>query len=182
MKKRLLEYEDLRKVEYLSAPAFAPDGRYAAYVVQTADEDGNFVPHIYEVNLESKESRLLADSGIQNLPAYSPDGSLIAYIGRKNPEDELQIWIYDRKSGAERKLTTMRHGVKEFAWSPDGGRIAFTSKWWPEEEDSGSSDYESRYNLVLTEMTPEERASRDPSHPLAAVKLLKVYNPLQLSL
>jgi len=143
--KRLLTYEDLRKVEYLSAPAIAPDGKSAVFVIQTAGTDGDFIPRVFEIDLETKNSRLLIKDGVQNQPAYSPDGNQIAYLGRKSPEDELQIWIYDRRTGTERKLTTMRHGVGEFAWSPDGSQIAYTAKWWPSD-------------LPFTEFSPEEKA------------------------
>lgn len=133
--KRLLEYEDLRRVAYLSAPAVAPDGRSALYVVQMAADEGSFTPRVRLIDLATRATRPLVETGMQNLPAFSPDGRLAAYIGRKTPSEEQQIWVVDLDTGIERQLTTLRHGVEEYCWSPDSRQIALTARWWPAEDD-----------------------------------------------
>jgi dipeptidyl aminopeptidase/acylaminoacyl peptidase len=148
MEKRFLEYDDLRKVEYLSAPALSPDGKTALYVVSKADEAGSFKPQVFEIGLDSKASCRLIPDGTQDRPAYSPDGTRIAYIGRKCSRDELQLWVYDRRKKEEKRLTSLRHGVLDFSWSPDGKQLSFTAKWWPEEDGS-----------AFTEMTTEEKTA-----------------------
>ena len=39
---------------------------------------------------------------------------------------ECQIWIVDLATGEARPITNVRTGIEEFAWSPDGKRIAMT--------------------------------------------------------
>ena len=41
---------------------------------------------------------------------------------------ECQVWIVDVASGEARQLTSIRTGVGEFAWSPDGRRIAISAQ------------------------------------------------------
>jgi dipeptidyl aminopeptidase/acylaminoacyl peptidase len=157
--KKLLDYDDLEKVNYLSAPAVSPDGRYGAYVIRHAHKKTGFmIPHLYELKLNKE----MDEDGVipwqenlgscQDLPAYSPDGRYLAYLCNGEvickEQPPMQIWIYDREEGRSQQITTARHGVKEFVWSPDSRTLAFTASWWKEEEESGEQ---------FTEMTPEER-------------------------
>lgn len=131
--KKLLEYEDLRKMEYLSAPSVSPDGRQAAYVVQKADQTGRFVPRIFLIDTEWGEiSPLFEDSAQEaDAPAFSPDGQKLAYLRKGKTEN--QIWVYDRESRKHKKVTSARHGVEEFTWSADSRKLAFTAPCFPAE-------------------------------------------------
>ncbi len=150
-RKRTLEFEDLRKVVYLSAPALSPDGKTAVFVKQMADpETGGFIPHIYEVGTQDGEIKQLAtaENSTEDVPAYSPDGGRLAYLCTRS--DEKQVWVLDLGSGETRQLTTLRHGVKRFAWAPDCSRLAFEAAVWPDEVEAGSA---------FTEMTPQEKSA-----------------------
>ena len=64
-------------------------------------------------------------------PAISPDGKLVAYTVREanweeNPY-ETEIWIADVAAGTNRQLTNGKKSSGSPKWSPDSGRIAFTS-------------------------------------------------------
>ena len=64
-------------------------------------------------------------------PAISPDGKLVAYTVREaNWEEnwyETEIWIADVAAGTNRQLTNGKKSSGSPKWSPDSGRIAFTS-------------------------------------------------------
>ncbi|MGI6577993.1 MAG: prolyl oligopeptidase family serine peptidase [Eubacteriales bacterium] len=146
--KRLLHFDDLNRIEYLSFPDLSPDGKHALYVVNTScKETGGFVSHIYEVPTSGGGTprQLAANEGsYEDMPQYSPDGKLIAF--RSNRSGQYQLWLYDRENGVVRQLTSLRHGIGNFAWSPDGTRIAFEASYWPGEE-----------HEVFSPMTPEEK-------------------------
>ncbi|MBQ9535476.1 MAG: S9 family peptidase [Clostridia bacterium] len=148
MKKRLLQFDDLYSMEYISYPALAPDGSGVLFVKSIADrETGLFVPHIYFAPFGGGETRrLLEGAGSAYLPRFSPDGRLLAYIS--DASGERQLWLRDMQSGESRQLTAMRHGISWFSWAPDSRRLTFTAAYWQEEEHGG---------LHLKEMTPQEK-------------------------
>ena len=123
--KRTLQFDDLSRVEYLSAPNLSPDGRHALYVINTSCRvTGGFISHIFEVPTAGGDSIQIAalEDSCEDMPIYSPDSKTIAF--RSDRTGENQLWLYDRESGELRQLTTMRHGIEGFQWSPDGKHIA----------------------------------------------------------
>ena len=136
--KKKLDYEDLRKMKYLSSPSVDAKASAAAYVVAEAEESGEFKKQIYWIATALEEgkrkhtARLLINEEA-DLPTFSPDGEKLAYL--RLGESEFQIWIYDRNTKQHQKLTQMRHGVEQFSWSPDGKKVAFTAPCYREEKE-----------------------------------------------
>lgn len=172
---RLLEYEDLRKIEYVSDPHLSPEGREALYVVTVNDELGNFVPCIRWIRLPELTGGAEADGtsvcrcvsrefkpaeGSCHSPSYSPDGKYIAFLCDNS--GEKQIWLFERNTGEVRRLTTLRHGIRSYVWSPDASHIAFTAGYWPQEEAEGS---------FLREMEEGERSDFEHERMTAPVEI-----------
>ncbi len=117
-----LSEEDLRRVVWLSDPALSPDGKTAVYVRAPSDRrTGRNVPMLMEISLP--DGRPVPVSGAtkrQHSPRFSPDGAYLAFCSDDEKIDRL--YIKDLSTMEERRLTSF--GVTDYAWSPDGRRIA----------------------------------------------------------
>ncbi len=140
--KRRLNLSDMERIEYISAPAIAPGGEVAAYVKYLADAvTGGFVPHVHLVSTTGGAPRLLRAEPCDQ-PAFAPDGSIFFRAASEGAQQVFRL-----KDGAERQLTTLRHGVESYRLSPDGKKIAFTARLFPGED-----------ALAFSPMSEDERA------------------------
>jgi len=99
-----------------SAPDWAPDGKWIAYV---KDRD------IYRINIETKEIKQLTTWGSCFFPDWSPNGKHIAFdTNHDDPKGANVIWLMD-SNGTNYKDISI-HGTGEWRepdWSPLGNRI-----------------------------------------------------------
>lgn len=95
-----------------------PDGDYAALDVRG---ELFLVPTDPDVG----EKRQVTSSAWRQRGALvAPNGRWIAYRSDESKEEE--IWLYDRDTGARRKLTTHGSFKSIDGWSPDSTRLAWT--------------------------------------------------------
>jgi dipeptidyl aminopeptidase/acylaminoacyl peptidase len=106
-----------------SCPAFSPDGRRVAYLVQTSTGTSLAV-----VSRDGGQSVILVD-GIEpsEYPSWSPDGSRIAFAAG----DPLQVHVVSAAGGAVAIVTP--DGGDYPVWSPDGSMIAYSV--WTDDSD-----------------------------------------------
>ena len=140
-----------------SSPRWSPDGRWLAFVSNRDGETETAHGELYVLPANSGEPRRLTDGkeGVESI-AWSPDSRRIAFARRVRDEayeeeDERRRpprrftrvfykldsvgWTGDRRKhifvsdleGSERQLTDGDCENDEPAWSPDGGRLVFTS-------------------------------------------------------
>jgi len=132
------QLKDLRKIVHLSSPRIAPGGKRIAAIVSRWDWDKDKAKkQIVLVNAVTGDSRPLTwhRRGLDE-PRWSPDGSRLAFIAEAPAPDgsdstdkhKAQVFVMRMDGGDPRRVTDAANGVAQFAWSPDGKRIAFVSE------------------------------------------------------
>ena len=120
--------DQLISLKRAGSAAISPDARWVAYTVRDANWDENtYHTEIWLADAKSGESRQLTNHAKKSStsPAWSPDSTGVAFATDR--DDKRQIYVIDPRGGEARKLTSAEEGVGNFAWSPDGRTIAFTS-------------------------------------------------------
>jgi Tol biopolymer transport system component len=96
--------------------SWLPDSRRLCY----SHEDRLVVLDTQSGNTRTYASPL--SGRLVRTPAVSPDGRLVAFQVMRSG-----VWLLDLESGAMRRLID-DPAAEEFAWSPDGGRLAYHSR------------------------------------------------------
>ncbi len=127
---RQLSLDDLARLRTVSDPQVAPDGKWVAYVVGTV----NAVKDTHDTDLwmaswDGKQQIRLTSTpdSSERAPKWSPDGRYLAFLATRGDEAEKkkgpQVWLLDRNGGEAQRLTDVKGGVSDYAWSPDGSRL-----------------------------------------------------------
>jgi Tol biopolymer transport system component len=107
-----------RKALGIVRPVISPDGKRVAF---------NALGDIWVMDIGSKPKRITNDRFLDADPAWSPDGSKLVFSSDRAETGNLDLWIHDLKTGAEKRLTQEPLADYGANWSPDGKRIAFLS-------------------------------------------------------
>ncbi|WP_081746432.1 S9 family peptidase [Arthrobacter sp. H5] len=123
----------------VSAPALHPDAQRCVVSVTRPDFDADsYVGQLWELSVDGRNARRLTRGFRDVSPMYSPDGTVIAFL-RATPGDKPQLFVVDSRGGEPRRLTDQLLGVSWFDWSPESGRIVFSSRV-PEQGRYGTVD------------------------------------------
>jgi len=124
------------------------------YTVENLEKDKR-TSHIWKQALSGGEPRQFTYcDGNDSCPRWSPDGRTIAFLSNRQGGDEKknekdgdekgekkppkpQLWSLRADGGEARPLTSIKAGVQNPAWSPDGRFILFTSSVFKGEGEEG---------------------------------------------
>ncbi len=97
---------------------FMPDGNM---LVGLSDESGEFEFVSIPVNGVGNDRPLTSNGSILRYAGVvSPDGNYIAY-----DDQNRDLWILDVRSGEQTRISELREGIGDFAWSPDSRWLAY---------------------------------------------------------
>jgi dipeptidyl aminopeptidase/acylaminoacyl peptidase len=111
----------------------SPDGKELAYARDTSQHpELSTNSDIFIVPVTGGEAkRITTREGADTSPTYSPDSRWIAWRSqaRAGYESDLwELWIYDRASGATRRLApSFANWIDSITWSPDSKSIYITA-------------------------------------------------------
>ena len=125
--KQAITFDDLIRLDRISAPQVSPDGKWVAYKVATPDKEANrSVSNIWLVSTAGGEPRQLTRSGRDSRPEWSPDSSAVAFLSAR--DGAQQVYVISTSGGEATQLTHISTGADNVLWSPDGQTLAFTSE------------------------------------------------------
>jgi dipeptidyl aminopeptidase/acylaminoacyl peptidase len=118
--------DDLINLKRVGTPAISPNGQLAAYSIREANWDENaFETEIWIGDAATGQSRQITNARkSSSQPSFSPDGAWLGFVSDR--DGKRQVYRIDLRGGEAEKLTSVDEAVNNFAWSPDGKRMALT--------------------------------------------------------
>ncbi|MDN4493153.1 S9 family peptidase [Ureibacillus aquaedulcis] len=126
VEKRLLEKEDLFKIQSVSNPQLSPNDKEAVFIKTKIDEKENqYFSEIFHLDVETeKVTQWTFGNERISSPKWSPNGEQVAFISNRN--EKSQLYMINKSGGEARKITNLESGINSFSWSPCGEKIWIT--------------------------------------------------------
>jgi len=126
--RRTLTADDFYRAADVSDPQVSPDGKWVAYVVTVNDRASDEARSaIWMVSWDGRERLPLTPAAADtSMPKWSPGGRYLSFLAKPPGADHAQIMLMDRRGGDARQLTSVDGDIRDYAWSPDGKRLALS--------------------------------------------------------
>jgi dipeptidyl aminopeptidase/acylaminoacyl peptidase len=125
--RRPVALADLHGWKEVSDPQVSPDGGWVAYTVDQANvADDQHVSDVWMTSWDGKTTVRLTSTpkSSEKTPRWSPDGRWLSFLSSREDEDDAdQLWLLSRQGGEAEKLTSVKAGISDYVWSPDGTRL-----------------------------------------------------------
>jgi len=123
--KRPLRAGDIYQLRGVNDPQLSPDGAWIAYSVTAVDSaKDKSDTDIWMTSWDGTQTiRVTSSPESEGTPRWSPDGRFLAFVSGRQEGKGGQVWLLDRRGGEAQRLTMIKGGLGEFAWSPDSKRL-----------------------------------------------------------
>ena len=121
---------------YPEDPRIAPDGTAVAYVATPYGRVEHAEGDIWLASIaEGEARRFTSGAGRDEQPRWSPDSQWLAFLSERAEPGRRALYRMRRDGGEAESLVERKKSIERFAWSPDGGTIAFLAPDDPDDED-----------------------------------------------
>lgn len=158
------QVSDMEKMVSVADPQISPDDKSIAVVVaHTRMKEDGTETEIVLIDIASGALRVLT-SGHKHAssPRWSPRGDRLAFVAAADESKDAtpQIFILPMDGGDARKITNAPDGIEQFAWRPDGAKIAYVT---PDAADKKAIE-EHHDAFEVGDTDDLETAAAEPSH------------------
>jgi len=128
-KKRLLEGEDICRLNVIASVAMSPDETKIAYTVENiSDDKKKYFSRLHVADVKTGESRQYTFGEVSDgIPVWSPDGRYIAFTSTRDKKSG--IYVIPTAGGAERKVIEAEGGFSNLNWTPDGRELVYMFRY-----------------------------------------------------
>ena len=123
---RPLAIEDMRRLRDVSEAQLSGDGAWVAYTVSGVDSAHDRAQgDIWLARWDGTSAvRMTWGTDDEHEPRFVGDGSALSFLSSRGDNHESdQLWLMPTHGGEAHKLTSVKDGVDEYSWSPDGKRV-----------------------------------------------------------
>lgn len=124
--RRPLTVADMRRFQQVSDARMSPSGELIAYTISSVDSaHDRSSGDIWLARWDGGRAlRLTYGDGDEHSPRFAGSDRAISFLSsRGDSHDSDQLWLISTDGGEAQKLTSVKGGVDDYSWSPDGKRV-----------------------------------------------------------
>ncbi|MEZ4972774.1 MAG: S9 family peptidase [Cyclobacteriaceae bacterium] len=125
--KKIMSVVDFLNIPGVANPQLSPNGNQFTYEVFESNwKENKQIRHIWRADVSGDNQVKLTNSedGESNA-CWSPDGTRIAFLSKRSPNEENQIYIISNSGGEAWQLTRHKTAPSNIQWSRDGQSLYF---------------------------------------------------------
>ncbi|MEP7085932.1 MAG: S9 family peptidase [Gemmatimonadota bacterium] len=124
--RRPLTVADMQRFQQVSDARMSPSGDLIAYTISSVDSvHDRSSGDIWLARWDGARAlRLTYGDGDEHSPRFAGSDRALSFLSsRGDAHDSDQLWLIATDGGEAQKLTSVKGGVDDYSWSPDGKRV-----------------------------------------------------------